>query len=397
MAWTTTDSQGTFTFETDNNGNPISNYDGLGRGGKDIFVRVYCHLPGIVIVTPEEVNNPNPMPYIFESNVIENVPEGVVQLEPHIISITKGSGAWNIYDAVLLEHEWLLSTIRWSRPQIIPVQWPDSDETGHYYRPANRSLDYIRIKRDDEWSTSYILHEYAHAVMHSAYKFNPPEGMFKDIDHLVYSTTDPEFAFSEGWAEFIPCAVRNDALYLNDRFGNIETNAWYRVEDQSDNFYGAVVEGSVASIFWDIFDSTDSLDDSHGKDDDFLSYGLENIWTILSQDQPNNINEFWEDWLIRYGFDDELARIYENYGVAINNISSNLVAYNIVGPNRGVTGETISVAFEVSNLSGFARNNVELWLFLSEDSEIHTSDTNIVIALSTLPVDSCISFKKLAA
>jgi hypothetical protein len=124
--------------------------------------------------------------------------------------------------------------------------------------------------------------------------------------HQVDMESDEGFATLEGWAEFMQCVVDNDPNNLQGWGQNIETNDWYNKQDSGD-FDGAIIEGSFASILWDIFDPAN---------DDGLNMGFDEIWTIMLNDRPGSIHDIWDDWFTRgYGHDQALWQIYYNYGV----------------------------------------------------------------------------------
>jgi len=104
------------------------------------------------------------------------------------------------------------------------------------------------------------------------------------------------------------CAVSNDPNNLVSYGMNIETNTWYDVIDEED-LDGAYVEGSVASILWDIFDEIDF------DDNDSLCLGFDKIFNILLNYNPNNIHEFWDYFIQDYGYEDQLREIYYHYGI----------------------------------------------------------------------------------
>lgn len=117
------------------------------------------------------------------------------------------------------------------------------------------------------WIPETITHEHAHAIMADVYNNQMPAGAGPnppgDGSHVLYSESSPGFAFSEGWAEFMSGAVFNDQtpdIKLKASVTEVpsldyETNEWWKGEDKDGtNNSGQVVEGAVASVFWDLFD-----------------------------------------------------------------------------------------------------------------------------------------------
>jgi len=72
------------------------------------------------------------------------------------------------------------------------------------------------------------------------------------------------------------CVVDNDPSNLADWYlghgGDIESNDWYNCIDTG-SMDGDIIEGSVASILWDIWDPSND-------DDLFLEF--DEIWHIMS-------------------------------------------------------------------------------------------------------------------
>ena len=67
------------------------------------------------------------------------------------------------------------------------------------------------------------------------------------------------------------------------------------------NVSGERVEGTVASILWDIFDTATSVDTQPGVDDDDIPDRFVLFWEILASDRPQNITDIAMAWR-RRGF-----------------------------------------------------------------------------------------------
>ncbi len=199
------------------------------------------------------------------------------------------------------------------------------------------------------WDRTTVLHEYAHCVMHELYNSSPPQGSCLDTcqcgdHHKLNSVSDEEFAFNEGWAQFMQSAVDDnphntyannlgDVLYGSGypywSYTNIESNQytiteggetydlkWYHGRCPykppfpgctSFNNNGNTVEGAVAGIFWDIFDPAN---------DDQLSMGFYPIWHVLSAYKPQSMIEFLDRWPYT-GVDQEMADVCLDHGIAV--------------------------------------------------------------------------------
>lgn len=211
--------------------------------------------------------------------------------------------AWQSMDAVITEYLWIESEVGWTRSQVV-IWWPFGS-----WPSTNGNLIDLPDKASVSWDHITVHHEYGHCVMFSAYENSWPPTSFSG-GHYVFSETDGGFALTEGWAEFMQCAVDNNpgnlAGWSSGHGGNIEVNDWYNCIDTGD-MDGDIIEGSVASILWDIFDP---------YNDDGLSMGFDEIWTIIGVDNPSDIHSFWDLWgLHGYGQVIELNIIYWNYGI----------------------------------------------------------------------------------
>jgi hypothetical protein len=141
------------------------------------------------------------------------------------------------------------------------------------------------------------LHEYAHCIHYAARGGSFPSGSGPD-PHYIYSESSGGFAITEGWAEFMQCAVDNNGGYGFGTGQSIETNTWADFIDSGD-WDGNIVEGAVAGIFWDIFDGTSSSDEPWG---DYINQEFSRLWTVFLNDDPNDMQTyFWNGWQSRYG------------------------------------------------------------------------------------------------
>lgn len=211
-------------------------------------------------------------------------------------------------DAVYQEAQWLRGRVSWSRPAVT-IYYPFGD----WPRSSGNSI-LLPDKSVKGWNHVTVHHEEAHCVMYNLYG-HFPSGDGPD-PHYVFNESSGGFAMCEGFAEFMQCAIDNNtnnlADYWNGHGGDIETNDWFNCTDTGD-MDGGVVEGSVASILWDIFDPTNP------GDRDFMFYDFDDMFRVLRYDQPDNIDQFWDDWVSRYPDMETnvgpLSSIYWHYGV----------------------------------------------------------------------------------
>ncbi|MBT5711115.1 hypothetical protein HOI71_08745, partial [Candidatus Poribacteria bacterium] len=236
--------------------------------------------------------------------------------------------AGHVFTSVLDARDFLIDSVAFTRDKI-RVVFPSSQGATFYAAQPRRngalSDEWIEIAFEHENDRTAMLHEYGHAVMTPLYgnTFDAiPFGQW-EAPHALHTVSDEEFAISEGWAEFIAAAVDDDALNVtsfdNVDFPNIETNFWYtgRVQGIGPNSIGEKVEGSVASVLWDISDGPQSRDLIPGTDDDGIENDFQRVWTIFGEARPYTILTVREEWLRRdYPLRDALMEIFDMHSMS---------------------------------------------------------------------------------
>jgi hypothetical protein len=239
-----------------------------------------------------------------------SVPDGWVY-ENNNLAVTSNAEALQAGDAVFLEMDWVRqnSGINWSRSPVIILfpfgDWPQTD--GNYILLPDKSTA--------GWDHVAVQHEDGHCVMWALYGYFP-SGSGPD-PHYIFSESSGGFAMVEGWAEFMQCAVDNNTNNLADWYnghgGNIETNDWFNCVTTG-NMDGNIIEGSVASILWDILDPVNIAGDN-----DHMAWGFDEIFTVMKNDHPGDMLAFWNDWAARWPDNSTslgpLCDIYWHYGI----------------------------------------------------------------------------------
>jgi hypothetical protein len=212
-------------------------------------------------------------------------------------------------DAVYSETQMIYDWTGWMRSKVT-IRWPQ--ETS-----VHSHGDYIDLppKTTTSWNHISVQHEEAHCVMWALYGAWPA-GSGPD-PHYMWSESSGGFAITEGWALFMMCAVDNNPNNVigsyNGHGGNIETNDWFNCQTNG-NMDGNIIEGSTASILWDIFDPQNTAGDK-----DYLNRGFADIFTVMQNDKPQNMLDFWNDWAARWPDNSTskgpLCTIYYNYGI----------------------------------------------------------------------------------
>ena len=364
--WTYTNSQGEYRF------NNIKNIDGEDNSYRDLYLVFVFENEVLNIMTRDEEI------YEFNSDTLFDVPNGDVEFNLSLDVQDNLRGLGSIYNTVQLAHDFLMNKVGFER-NVIAIRWPHFALYSSYVieesiivTSSGKIIDsvteeYINLITKDAWKKIGIFHEYGHAVMSAAYEYNLdtiPAGTYAG-PHALHTVSDPEFAMSEGWAEFMEAAVDDNALnvtgYSNSDIPNIESNKWWTgdIEGRGNNTKGGKVEGAVASILWDITDTALSLDLTPGEDDDGISDMFPQLWEIITSDYPRDIKEFAAQWKERR-FDnyDALEIIYATHGVLLR--PNTLPTITITSPPK--EGAVADTTYTIN------------WTASDPDSETYTVD-----------------------
>jgi hypothetical protein len=251
--------------------------------------------------------------YWWSTGVIGwDVPDGWVYNNVNL-GIASNSETLQAGDAVFLEMNWVywMSGVYWSRSKV--AIWFPSGTWPHSHG------DHIDLpsKSTAGWNHVTVQHEDGHCVMYTLWGNSWPSTAHMGESHYVFDEKDGGFAMIEGWAEFMQCAVDNNPANLADWYnghgGNIETNDWFNCRDTGD-MDGNIIEGSIASILWDILDPQNTAGDN-----DYLAWDYNEIFTVMQNDHPGDMLAFWNDWAARWPTNSTsmgpLCSIYYHYGI----------------------------------------------------------------------------------
>jgi hypothetical protein len=219
----------------------------------------------------------------------------------------------------------------------VRMEWPESDWPSYNYRyKPNGKLrgnsEHVQLpdRSDWNWGRSTLNHEYAHAVHTAAYHYDvdrmPNKNDYSSC-HTLYSETDPGFAFIEGFAEFFEVAMSNSTGTLSASGQDAETNHWYDTNSATNctagdtrspltsptapRYDGNRVEGSAASILYDLVDVGNANDES-------LEYSFELVFYEVLSHETQSMVDYWNDW--NQGDRSELTRTYFRYGIVRNDV-----------------------------------------------------------------------------
>ncbi|MGB9597047.1 MAG: Ig-like domain-containing protein, partial [Candidatus Poribacteria bacterium] len=267
--------------------------------------------------------------YKFDLPAIQNVTSGVF-INDYVFNETNQFRCLgHIFNSVVEAGTLLLEKINWSRKRI-NTKWPYKEGNTSLYTYTYRVpmgdivSETLNIAIGKEWDRTTMLHEYGHSIMSALYSYNYnnlPKGTYKDTVHYINTVSDAEFAMKEGWAEYCEALFDDSAFnltqYANANTPNIEYNEWWKGKDLNNN-KGEIVEGTVATILWDITDTAQSKDETPGIDDDEISFMLPEIWNTMSKKKPKTIIDFWNYWQDNsYGQIESLYKIFTDNKVSV--------------------------------------------------------------------------------
>ncbi len=350
------DGQGKYNF---NNLNHPSLHDGSPRN-----LYVVLKFENSVLSISNDMNQT----YTLQSETVSDVPDGETVINLVIDRSHPNRGIGHIFNTIQDAHAFLYNRLGWERDRSIRVVWPGPYSISFYnfdYMDEDRrqmTREQIAIAfGEHQWLRIIMFHEYAHAVMTAAYGYNLdalPRDNYPGV-HRLETVSNLGFAFYEGWAAFMEAAVDNNALNVTgfwDRDSpNIESNQWWtgHVNGAGQNVKGEVVEGTIASILWDIFDTPNSIDLAPDVDDDNISDELDSFWEIFVNDTPLNITDVAMSWRQRnLPMLKEIEAIYANHHTLSRPNSPPTFQFTSPTTEGAVAGNTLEITWKAFDLDG---------------------------------------------
>jgi hypothetical protein len=204
--------------------------------------------------------------------------------------------------------------------------WPSSENATFYVPTVG-----LFIAEGDQEDRDVIMHEYGHYIAEvcnftqGSVGDNPEHTWDRDLRYNPVNRTDEEarnLAFREAWATLYSIATQfgdkgypysGDAMYQDyeseiDYLFEVDLENGTRDHDSPGQYY----DNMNTCALWDIFDDSASEEDNW----DYLSdTSLSRIWSVMNQDKPDDIIDFWNSWLSLYDNEEELRGIFLDHGM----------------------------------------------------------------------------------
>jgi hypothetical protein len=305
LATATTQSDGRFSF------NSVNNLESDGDGQQqDIFFRVYAdntaayQVSGSGTYTYDFPYTSNHRSGTFDTTL--TVPQAQSSYF-YPISVTKDS-----YD------KWC--TVASSPPKTRVAFWANGTKTEWGSNPTIYidTSDSPSKATPDTYDRDAINHEYGHWIGNYAQFFNQSTGgthSWKDTVSLNNASDEAFANFFAGWVSGSPMLLNSCQNFSNTYGLNLENGEWSQngAVGGSANNWGSRVEGAVAGILWDIYDSPPPVledystfgnyTDRNHPDliGDSLAVSMNDLVMVLanrsvSGHHPWNIKDFWDAW-----------------------------------------------------------------------------------------------------
>ena len=300
LAQTWTDANGYYCFSGTNDQ----------FGDKDVFVRFMAESKWAHVLDDDVLDPADTYEFSTETRHLDN--SGYINFGSKQPSAKDGV-PFALVDRVTHMREWIESKTGWQRLteniRKVVIKYPAPEDlpgwtaTSHihideYWNvfPLLQYWEEIHLSPrigGDNWANfdnliQSLYHEYAHWICYCKWGNWMPEDWGRDT-HSFGTERSEEFAIGEGIAEFFEYAV---AGYVHIGGTDVEDNRWFDSNDIGD-WDGFSVEGSIASVLWDI---TDPVDPADGADGDYIQANLTWVWKCLFSDRSSSFRDFYNRW-----------------------------------------------------------------------------------------------------
>ncbi|MBI5360705.1 MAG: PKD domain-containing protein [Planctomycetes bacterium] len=281
----------------------------------DIFLRVYAFQSNSQFNL--SVRNNDSSKAIYTAKTYGTAYAGQALAIDLDISLTSGvADAFNIFDCTLLAQEWMQAvnsdfTIS-ALPEFI-MYWENGTYDGTYYDRGKHAI-FLRGESSDSdsFDDDIILHELGHFII-DVYSLDQSPGG----GHSLTGHYDVRLVWSEGVAHWVSSAIRRwvdtgtayagryPLFYTQvDNFGIQNSSFDLELPSYSVQASGADNELSIASMLWDISDTSTDPDGSQGVDDDSMDLSLDGrdivVWNVIDnyimEQKAISFETFWDGW-----------------------------------------------------------------------------------------------------
>ena len=225
-----------------------------------------------------------------------------------VLSDNSTAGAFNILDMMTIGGEFT-GTFSGEVPPLLNAYWEKEEQTPGGTSYYCTGLDTLSCPRGegiyvlggggdtDEYDDDVLLHEYGHFAAAKKSRDDSPGGPHALTDNDL----DLRLAWSEGWGDFFPAAVKvwlneNNPEYLSlsqslDLSMYVDTSTsvfWFDIAAPSSAMVSSANEVAVANVLWKTMNGFEN--------------GTRHVWDVFSDYIPDvttpvNLEAFWDGWL----------------------------------------------------------------------------------------------------
>ncbi|MBK7047833.1 MAG: hypothetical protein IPH48_15280 [bacterium] len=233
----------------------------------------------------------------------------------------------------------------------VDVYWPSG--TWPMYECGPREI-HLCTRDRYPWDRPVLHHEYGHHIQ--CREYGTIAGCNPAPDpHYVYSPSCPQFAFAEGWSEFVQCVIDNNPNNLNTNGGNIETNSWYLYDGPGGD--GCITEGSIASVLWDAYDSANESGDR-------ISLGINDLYNdVFELDEPTSAEDLHSSLVDVTDDQSDVEALFAKYGCTVC-VAPSTPDVPTIAANPACSGTDVSVSWpSVTGATSYVlyRNGMQVW------------------------------------
>ena len=287
--------------------------DEVGCDEPDLYVRFECDT-GIAQVQDSGVTEED-----YSWSTMDNIHENFTGSEINFGTVKPADSALmpalHIWNSIVRAHRFIQSEIGIDVP-IVDVQWPETEDGAWYVS----FYEEIHIGPDRQWNEGTHIHEYGHHFLENFSVNTTPDycnGFCDsgDCGHCRWCQETDHDAWNEGWPSWLADVVTRSFVgdYEFDDCTPYTALIPRDTEDldtcQVDGLWHDpwLTEGYASALLRDIEDEADDAhdpndDDNHGWGNltDCLALGVDEIFTVVVNDQPNTPWQFLQMFQARY-------------------------------------------------------------------------------------------------